>query len=116
MDLASVDGVGVVSDDRRARAVAAKWPDGLIDRVVALRWPEWRIEQYLDFSGFPTPEMIEAEVQDRERLTTGLQSYEATWEDDERVSDLFANSLERIGEWEPFLRSHPASAAARYGE
>ena len=45
-----------VSEARRAQALEAGWPDGLIERIVALRWPEWRQDLYLGFRGFPNPE------------------------------------------------------------
>jgi hypothetical protein len=95
------------SDDDRARAGEAGWPDGLVDRMIALRWPEWRIALYLGFRGFPSPEMIENEVRDRERLTSGLAVHEATWEDDERLSDLYANSSERLGDWDVTVERSP---------
>ena len=96
-----------VSEARRALALEAGWPDGLIERIVALRWPEWRQDLYLGFRGFPNPESIEREVADRERLTNGLQVYEATWEDDERITDLYANSAERIGDWDVTVERGP---------
>ena len=96
-----------VSDDRRAQAAEAGWPDGLIDRMTALRWPEWRQDLYLGFRGFPSPEQIEREVTDRERLSFGLQVHEATWEDDERISDLYAHSAERIGDWDVTVERSP---------
>ncbi len=51
--------------------------------------------------------MIENEVRDRERLTTGLAVHEATWEDDERLSDLYANSSERLGDWDVNVERFP---------
>jgi hypothetical protein len=92
-----------VPADRRERAAAAGWPHDLIDRVVALRWPEWRQELYL---GVPA-DQVEGEVTDRERLARGLHVHEATWEDDERISDLFANSAERIGDWDVTVERSP---------
>ena len=97
----------VPTDEQRRLAAEAGWPDGLLERVVALRWPAWRIELYLGFRGFPSVEMIDKEIQDRERLANGLTVHEATWEDDDRVSDLFANSAERIGEWDVTVERSP---------
>ena len=99
--------VAPVTAQRREQAAAAGWQDGLIDRIAALRWPEWRIDLYLGFRGFPTIEMIESEVRDRERLSEGLCAREATWEDDERLSDLYQNANERIGEWDVTVERSP---------
>lgn len=106
-EVEAIFAVPAVSAEQRTRATQAGWPDGLIERMAALRWPGWRIELYLGFAGFPTPEMIEGEVTDRERLTSGLAIHEATWEDDERLSDLYANSSERIGEWDVTVERSP---------
>jgi hypothetical protein len=107
MDVDDIFTVAPVRAEVRARAAEAGWPDGLIDRVHALRWPAWRVELYLGFRGFPTVAMIEAEVADRERLTDGLHVREATWEDDERLTELFADAAERIGDWEVIVDRSP---------
>lgn len=72
----------LVTEARRAHAAAAGWQEGLIDRITALRWPEWR-------------------------LSEGLCAREATWEDDERLSDLYANASERIGQWDVTVERSP---------
>ena len=90
----------VIPQGWRSAAAAKQWPSGLLERMVALRLPTWKIEQSLAADGFPTLDMIEADVRDRERLSNGLVIREATWEDDERLADLFANSSERLGDWD----------------
>ena len=97
--------------EQRAAAHAANWPDDLLQRMLDLRPPSWRVEQYLASTGWPTVEMIANEVSDRERLSSGLVSREATWEDDERLSDLFANSTERLGDWDVVVERSPNAYA-----
>lgn len=89
------------------RAEAKQWPDGLLERMLALRLPLWKIEESLSAEGFPTLDMIESQVSDRERLASGLFIREATWEDDERLSDLFADSSERLGDWDVTVERSP---------
>jgi hypothetical protein len=107
MDVDDIFTVPPVSAEVRARAAEAGGPDGLVARMQSLRWPSWRIDLYLGFRDFPTVEMIEAEVADRERLDNGLQVREATWEDDERLAALFADSRERIGDWDVTVERSP---------
>lgn len=95
------------TSEQRDRAERKGWPDGLLERMLALRWPAWKVELYLSADGFPTVEMLDGEVRDRERLSTGLCVREATWEDDERLSDLFANSTERLGDWNVVVERSP---------
>jgi hypothetical protein len=89
------------------RARSKGWPDDLLSRMMALRFPSWRIEQALAAEQFPTLEMIEGDVSDRERQTDGLCVREATWEDDERLSDLYVNADERIGDWTVIVERSP---------
>ena len=70
------------------RAATKGWPERLLHRMHAVGFPVWKIELALAADGWPTVEMFDAEVRDRERLATGLQVREATWEDDERLTDL----------------------------
>lgn len=96
--------VPAVPADRRCRAAEAGWPDGLIDRMAARRWPEWRQELYLSLRDV---EQIQREMADLERLDWGLQVREATWDDDERMTDLFAHSTERLGDWDLTVERGP---------
>ena len=95
------------SAEQQTRAAAKQWPDGLLERMLALRFPSWKIEQALSAETFPTLDMFEAEVRGRERLASGLFIREATWEDDERLTDLFANSSERLGDWDVTVERGP---------
>lgn len=42
-----------------------------------------------------------------QRLANGLMVRQATWEDDERLIDLFANSPERLGDWDVTVERSP---------
>ncbi len=92
--------------DLVALAKERGWPDDLLPRMMALRFPIWKIGEGLN-SEFPTVDMMVAQVADRERLANGLIVRQATWEDDERLIDLFANSLERLGEWDVTVERGP---------
>lgn len=83
------------------------WPEGLLERMLALRFNRWQIDQALSGAPFPTVDMWVANVTDRERLTSGLAIHEATWEDDERLVDLFSNSSERLGDWDVYVERGP---------
>jgi hypothetical protein len=92
--------------DLAARAKERGWPDDLLPRMMALRFPLWKIGEGLN-SEFPTVDMMVSQVADRERLANGLVVRLATWEDDERLIELFANSLERLGEWDVTVERGP---------
>jgi len=97
----------LATSEQLQQAERKGWPVDLLERMLALRWPAWKVELYLSADGFPTVEMIDGEVRDRERLSTGLSAREATWEDDERLTDLFANSTERLGDWNVVVERSP---------
>jgi ribosome modulation factor len=97
----------VPTADQIERAAAKGWPDGLVARMHSVRYPSWKVEQALGFDGWPTPEMIVAELEGRERLSNGLQDRLATWEDDERLADLYAHSSERLGDWDVIVERSP---------
>ena len=97
----------LATSEQLQQAERQGWPADLLERMLALRWPAWKVELYLSADGFPTVEMVESEVRDRERLSTGLSAREATWEDDERLTDLFANSTERLGDWNVVVERSP---------
>ena len=105
-DQESVFEVPEAPADLVARAKERGWPDDLLPRLMALRFPIWKIGEGLH-SDFPTVDMMVAQVTDRERLANGLMVRQATWEDDERLIDLFANSLERLGDWDVTVERSP---------
>ncbi len=86
-------------DELLARAEAAGWPDGFLERVLALRRNRGEIDAFLD-NKFPTAEMLESWVQMHETLLTStLVARQATWEDDDLLVDLCANAPETVGDW-----------------
>jgi hypothetical protein len=99
--------VAEVPAELRARAAAAGAPDDLVDRMLAAGYPRWKVDLSVSGAPFPTIDMWIAELTDRERFSTGLTVRMATWEDDERLSDLFANSSERLGDWDVFVERSP---------
>lgn len=110
MDVGEVDAVfevGPVPADLAALALAAGAPPGLLERMWALRYPRPRIEFAFRGAPFPTMAMWEAELDQRERLSDGLVVREATWDDDARLSDLFADSAERLGAWDVTVERSP---------
>ena len=88
-----------VPDDLRRGAERADWPPGLLERALELRTNRSLLAFFIE------DERVDAQVVDyvlrgRERLITGtLRMREATWEDGEALTDLYANSTEEIGEW-----------------
>ena len=98
---------GAVAPELRARAAALGAPDDLVDRMLAAGYPHWKIDLALSGAPFPSIDMWVAELADRERLSTGLSVRQATWEDDERLSDLFARSSERLGDWDVYVERGP---------
>ena len=75
------------------------WDLALLRRAGRLRLPRFEIDEWLD-SGWITPELIEPFLAERELLADGTMRVRGlTWEDDERLADLYANSAEKIGPW-----------------
>jgi hypothetical protein len=111
VETADVDDFGAgESDPAQAEAILAEsrgWPPDLLPRMRGIGWPSWKIQLSLDSQGWPTLEMLQSQVEAIERLNSGLQIREATWEDDERLSDLFANSTERLGDWDVTVHRSP---------
>ena len=90
-----------------ARAAEAGWPDDLIPRAMRLRTPVFVIEQWLD-AGFPGPDRLDPFFASREELMFGtLRVRQASWEDGDRVADLFANAPEQVGEWQLTVERSP---------
>ena len=99
--------VGDAPPELRARAAAIGAPHDLVDRMLAASYPRWKVELALAGEPFSSLDVWVAELVDRERLTTGLTVRQATWEDDERLSDLFAQASERLGDWDVYVERSP---------
>ena len=104
------EGVDVAAE---IRAIAADrgWPDDVARRVIEARVPlstlrmwGWDVEA----------ERVEKQLAFHERLTTGdLRGRQATMGDNEAFSELWADSPERIGDWEIITERGP-DAFAQY--
>ncbi len=103
----TISGTVPPHDDFVEMAHFRRWPDGLLERMVALRLPSWLIAEALSDTYANAVELLEANVSDRERLSTGLVVREATWEDDERLIALFGNSTERLDDWDVVVDRSP---------
>lgn len=97
----------VVPPELRARAAGVGAPDDVVERFLAAGYPRWKIEFALSGAPFPTLDMWLAELTERERFSTGLTVRQATWEDDDRLSDLFAHASERLGDWDVYVERSP---------
>ena len=103
--------VDPASPELRARTEEAGWPAGLLDRVLGLRPNRDAIDTWLD-TGFPTPEMLQDWVDQQEALAEStLRVRVATWEDNDLISDLCANSPETVGDWEVVVERAPNAFA-----
>ena len=96
-----------LQESQHIKASEAGWPDRLLERMRGIGWPSWKIQVLLDAPGWQTPSMLDDQVSGIERFVSGLHLREATWEDDERLSDLFANSTERLGDWDVTVHRSP---------
>ena len=112
-ETADVDGLerGFERDAWPILAENRGWPSDLLPRMRGIGWPTWKIQLSLDSQGWPTVEMLQSQVEAIERLNSGLQIRDMTWEDDERLSDLFANSTERLGDWDVTVHRSPNPCA-----
>lgn len=93
--------------DLVARAKEAGWPGDLIPRAMRLRIPVFQIENWLA-AGYPSPDRLDPWLGSREQVMFGtLRVRQSSWEDDQRVADLFANAPETVGEWQVTVEREP---------
>ncbi len=87
------------------------WPDGLLQRALDLRFPRrvllrWARQDWCDAA------YVQRRLDWHERLTLGsLRGREATLQDNDAFSELWANSPEEIGEWEVITERAPNAFA-----
>jgi ribosomal protein S18 acetylase RimI-like enzyme len=98
-------------DDLEKAARKKGWPDGLVARAIELRFPlrvllRWARQEWCDAA------YVERRLDWHERLTLGsLRGREATLQDNDGFSELWANSPEEIGEWEVITERSPNAFA-----
>jgi hypothetical protein len=83
------------------------FPEELIERARALRVSRGVIDWWIKHDR-PTPDDARKYLAAREKLMFGtMRARLATWNDDEALADLYANSPEDIGEWEVTVERSP---------
>ena len=94
--------------DELLRAAREKdWPEGLVRRALELRVPRTDVEWWLTHNA-DRRDRFEQYLGSRERVMfSTLRVREATWQDDEALADLYANSPEEIGDWEVTVERSP---------
>ena len=96
-----------VPEELRQAARDKGWPDGLLERALELRMARADIDFWLTRDRH-TVEDIQKHLDRKERLMFGtIRVREATWNDDEAVVELYANSPEEIGDWEVTVERSP---------
>src|SRR5437867_1238564 len=85
------------------------WPDELLGRARRLRIPEGHLRFWLKHE---RADRIAQYLDGRDFLMNGtMRARQATWNDDEALADLYANSPEEIGEWEITVERSPSPYA-----
>ena len=83
------------------------WPEDLVERAYGLRVRRVDIDGWLR-RGKGHWRGIRKQLDQRERLIGGtLRVREATWNDNEALADLYANSPEGIGDWQITVERSP---------
>jgi hypothetical protein len=97
----------VVSDEIRRRWADKGWPEELLERARSLRVEAGAFDFWTSVPSM-NRENIEKHLQCRETLMFGtLRAREATWQDNEALAEMYANSPEEIGEWEVTVERGP---------
>ncbi len=94
-----------VPEEFHAAARERGWPPGALERACELRMPKGAIQWWLEHE---QPRDLEKFLEMRRMLMFGtMRARLATWQDDEPLSDLYANSPEEIGDWEVTVQRGP---------
>jgi ribosomal protein S18 acetylase RimI-like enzyme len=103
---------GAPTIDELERAAREKgWPDGLLRRAIELRIGRSIIKRWL-VSEWSGAAYVQRRLDWHERLTLGsLRGREATLQDNDGFSELWANSPEEIGDWEVITERGPNAFA-----
>lgn len=96
-----------VSDDIRKKWAEKGWPEEVLDKALAMRVERGAFDFWLKGSRM-TLENIQKHLQCREALMSGtLHAREATWQDDDALAEMYADSPEEIGDWEVTVERGP---------
>jgi hypothetical protein len=110
-DISIFDRPTEVTDDLRASAREAGWPEGLLERAAELRVPRHMMEWWIKHER-ETIHHVQQYLGGREQLMFGtMRARHATWNDSEGLADLYANSPEEIGDWEITVERSPNAVA-----
>lgn len=106
-ELSIFDRPATIPEDLRQAAHKKGWPDALLERALELRCSRGQITWWLTHDQ-PTLEQIQEHLNHRKALMLGtMRARQATWNDDEALADLYANSPEEIGDWEVTVHRSP---------
>ncbi|HEV2370030.1 MAG TPA: hypothetical protein VGR90_09130, partial [Acidimicrobiales bacterium] len=96
-----------VPEDLAREAEARGWPEGLLRRAMDARVGRNDLEFWFGPTA-PPVERVVKEVESLERLLHGpVRSREATWRDEEKLVDLYANAPEDVGDLEVIVERGP---------
>jgi hypothetical protein len=96
-----------ISDEVRQKWRAKGWPDELLEKALNLRVETGAFEFWVNNQRM-TAENVEKHLQCRETLMFGtLRAREATWQDNDALAEMYADSPEEIGDWEVTVERAP---------
>ncbi len=96
-----------VPEELRQRWLAKGWPEEVLDRALSLRAERGAVEFWTNTLRMTLGE-VEKHLQCRETLMFGtLRAREATWQDNEALAEMYANSPEEIGDWDVTVECGP---------
>ena len=96
-----------VPPDVRAAWLERGWSEQILERAYELRVRRADIDRWLT-RGKSAIRRIQRDLDRRERLLMGtMRVREATWEDDEALAELYANSPMDVGDWEVTVERSP---------
>ena len=106
-DVALFEKRTAVSDELREKWTEKGWPEELLEKAVGLRIAEGELDFWIK-QPRSNPEHLAKHLQCVETLMFGtLRAREATWQDNDALSEMYANSPEDIGDWEVTVERGP---------
>jgi hypothetical protein len=96
-----------ISDDVRQKWLEKGWSGELLEKALNLRIESGAFDFWVNTERM-TQENVEKHLQCRETLMFGtLRAREATWQDNEALAEMYADSPEEIGDWEVTVERGP---------